>query len=97
MKYKYPAWHYLPDDGSLVIEAAVPADKLIPRLSGYKDIVELIYKMLFQGLSLLVFNGGKKKKKRVYMRDAENNTQQMFCSKRRVLPENSPELSIGPG
>ena len=49
--------HYLPDDGSLALEAAVPADKLVPRLSGHEDIVQLVYKVLFQGLSLLVFKG----------------------------------------
>lgn len=27
--------HYLPDDGSLAFQTAIPADKLIPRLSGH--------------------------------------------------------------
>lgn len=52
--------HYLSDNGSLTVETAIPADELSPCLSGNKDIVQLIYKVLFEGLSLLVFKGGKK-------------------------------------
>lgn len=58
-KKEYLQQHYLPDDGSLTLKAAIPADKLIPCLSGHKDIVQLIYKVLFQGLSLLVFKEKK--------------------------------------
>lgn len=38
---------HLPDNGSLTIQAAVPADQFIPRLSWHKDIVQLVYKVLF--------------------------------------------------
>lgn len=53
-------WYYLPDNGSLTIKAAIPADKLVPCLSRYEDIVQLIYKVLFEGLSLLVLMLGEK-------------------------------------
>lgn len=107
-KKKKSQRHYLPDNGSLAIKAAVPADKLIPRLSGYKDIVQLIYKVLFQGLSVLVY----KRKKTQRWLQTEKKTLLMsvwdFCYsqeqqlmnvslKTAILPENSPELSTGPG
>lgn len=38
---------HLPDNGSLTIQAAVPADQFVPRLSWHKDIVQLIYQVLF--------------------------------------------------
>lgn len=45
---------YLPHDGSLTVKAAVPTDKLGPCVGRYQNIVQLIYKVLFQGLSLLI-------------------------------------------
>lgn len=38
---------HLPDNGSLTIQAAVPADQFVPRLSWHKDIVQLVYQVLF--------------------------------------------------
>lgn len=55
---------HLPDNGSLAIQAAVPADEFIPRLSRHKDIVQLVNEVLFQGLSVLIFTGGEKKGKK---------------------------------
>lgn len=46
--------HYLSNNGSLALKAAIPGDKLIPCLGGYKNIVQLIYKVLLQGLCFLV-------------------------------------------
>lgn len=52
---KHLQYRYLSDNGFLGLKAAVPADKLIPCLSWYKDIIQFIYKVVFQGLSLLVY------------------------------------------
>lgn len=65
MKKQQHKQHYLPDNGFLALEAAIPADQFIPRLSGYKDIVQLIYKVLFKCLSLLVCKKTNKKMYRV--------------------------------
>lgn len=38
---------HLPDNGPLTIQAAVPADQFVPRLRWHKDIVQLVYQVLF--------------------------------------------------
>lgn len=45
---------YLPHNGSLAVKAAIPADKLGPCIGRYQNVVQFIYKVLFQGLSLLI-------------------------------------------
>lgn len=37
---------HLSDNGSLAIQAAVPADQFAPRLGRHEDIVQLVYKVL---------------------------------------------------
>ncbi len=50
----------LSDDGFLTLQAAIPADQLIPGLCRHQNIVQLIYEMLFQRLRLVIYNTGRK-------------------------------------
>lgn len=90
---------YLPDNGPLAFQTTIPSNKLVPCVCGHEDIVQLIYKVFFQDLGFLVCRRKPKKKLSVlcvasFIKECHKN---LNTGKIRALPENSPELSIGPG